>query len=104
VSIRQALLRELPIGSRDTTVIAYLARRRILEDTAALRTDYGAGEVPPGPLEKWHWYDSRRVLVLNVAYDPRQLCLVCWDFNVAFVFDDARRLTETTVHEGLTAL
>ena len=103
VSIRQALLRDLPIGSSDTMVIAYLARPRIFEDTAAYR-EQPTGDVRPGPLEKWHWFDSKRVLVLSVAYDPRQLCLICWDFNVRFVFDDARRLTAIGVYEGLTGL
>jgi hypothetical protein len=104
VSIGRALHRDLSLGSPDSVVIAYLARRRIFEDSTSLRTDHPAGDVQPGPLEKWYWSDEKRILVLNFAYDPRQLCLVCWDFNVAFHFDSSRRLTAISVHEGLTGL
>lgn len=103
VSIREGLQRAVPLGTPDSVVIAYLASLHIFADPepeSGARFTNGKAK----PLDRWWWAPHSRELVVGFPYDPRQFCLVCWDFNVGFAFDDHHRLMKIEVSEGLTGL
>jgi len=83
---RAAILRDLPIGTSQDSVLRLLATR-------------GVGKIAHTSSD-WGRPDS--VLIVNISLDPRRLAIVQTEYGVGFTFDGEHRLRAVQVSKALT--
>lgn len=86
--IRAAILREIPVGSAEEVIYAYLKR-------ANIGTDH---------LSSYSQSSERREIIVRIEYDTKEIDLVKKHYAVIFYLDEKRLLKDIEVKEWLTGL